>query len=134
MTSPRAWYGAHTDKLYALARIVLAFLYLCHGIQKHFPVWGGPMGSGSLLFMTAGAIEIVCGTAILIGFRVTWFAFIASGEMAVAYFLMHFPHGFWPIANHGELPVIFCFFFLYVSARGAGPWSVDHAIDATPRP
>lgn len=125
MTSPKAWYGAHADKLYALARIVLAFLYLCHGIQKHFPVWGGPMGAGSLLFMTAGAIELICGTAILIGFQVSWFAFIASGEMAVAYFLMHFPHGFWPIANHGELPVIFCFFFLYVSARGAGPWSVD---------
>ena len=125
MTSPRAWYGSHADKLYALARIVIALLYMCHGIQKHFAVWGGPMAAGSLLFGTAGAIEIICGFFIMIGFQASWFAFIASGEMAVAFFMMHFPHGFWPIANHGELPVLFCFFFLYVSAKGSGPWSVS---------
>ncbi|MFI5235573.1 MAG: DoxX family protein [Gemmatimonadales bacterium] len=127
MTSPRTWYGSHTEKLYALMRIMVAFLYLCHGIQKHFALFGGPMAAGSPLFMTAGAIEILCGVAILIGFQASWAAFIASGEMAVAYFMMHFPHGFFPIENRGEIVVAFCFVFLYISARGAGPWSVDGA-------
>lgn len=124
MTSPHAWYRSQADKLYAVARIVIALLYLCHGLQKHFAVFGGPMAHGPL-FITAGVIEIVCGAAILIGFQAGWAAFIASGEMAVAYFLFHFPNGFWPIENHGEIVVAFCFFFLYVSAKGAGPWSVD---------
>ncbi|HET7024618.1 MAG TPA: DoxX family protein [Gemmatimonadales bacterium] len=129
MTSPRAWYGSHSDKLYAVMRIMVAFLYLSHGLQKHFAVFGGPMarGAGSGLFQAAGIIEIVCGLAILIGFRASWAAFIASGEMAVAYFLMHFPHSFFPIENHGEIVVAFCFVFLYISSRGAGPWSVDGA-------
>lgn len=127
MTSPRAWYGSHADRLYAIARIVFALVYLCHGLQKYFAVFGGPMATGSPLFQTAGAIELICGTAILIGFKTSWFAFIASGEMAVAYFMMHFPHAFFPIANSGETPVLLCFFFLYASAKGSGPWSVDSA-------
>ncbi|MGH7590692.1 MAG: DoxX family protein [Gemmatimonadales bacterium] len=127
MTSPKAWYGAHQDQIYAVMRVVVAFLYLCHGLQKHFPVFGGPMATGSPLFMTAGAIEILCGTAILIGFHTSWAVFIASGEMACAYFIVHIHQGFWPIINRGEIVVAFCFVFLYISARGAGPWSVDGA-------
>ena len=126
MTSPKAWYGAHADKFYAVMRIVIAFLFLCHGLQKHLPVFGGPMArGGSWLFQLAGVIEITCGTAILIGFLTSWAAFIAAGEMACAYFIVHIHMGFWPILNHGEIVVAFCFVFLYISARGAGPWSVD---------
>ena len=135
MTPPRAWYGAHSDELYALMRIVVAFLYLSHGLQKHFPVFGGPVARGGpALFQLAGAIEILCGKAILVGFFTSWAAFIASGEMACAFFIVHIHQGIWPILNRGEIVVAFCFVFLYISARGAGPWSVDNGLDATPHP
>ena len=58
-------------------------------------------------------------------------AFIASGEMAVAYFTQHFPHGFWPIVNKGELAVVYCFLFLYIASRGSGIWSVDRGVRRT---
>lgn len=124
MTTPHRWLGAHADRAYALMRIVVALLYLQHGLQKLLPVLGGPVAH-SPLFITAGFIESLCGFAILIGFQASWAAFLASGEMAVAYFLFHAPHSFWTILNHGEIVVAFCFVFLYVAVRGAGPWSVD---------
>lgn len=106
-------------------RFVLAALYSCHGVQKLFGALGGhPAPAGSLLFM-AGIIEIVVGPLIAIGLFTPIAAVIASGEMAVAYFLRHAPRGFWPIANKGEAAVAFCFVFLFVAARGGGRYSAD---------
>jgi putative oxidoreductase len=77
------------------------------------------------LIYTAGPIELVCGTLVALGLFTRWAAFIASGQMAVAYFIAHFPRGFFPIANGGELAVLYCFAFLFISTYGAGSWSID---------
>jgi putative oxidoreductase len=120
--------GRHTDKIYALFRIVIGFLFACHGAQKLFGVLGGqaqPLGS---LAGIAGIIEFFGGLLVMIGLFTSWAAFIASGTMAVAYFMVHFKGGFWPIENKGEAAVFYCFAFLYIAARGAGPWSVAQAL------
>lgn len=120
--------GRHTDRIYALFRIVIGLLFSCHGMQKLFGALGGeqvPLGS---LAGLAGIIELTCGLLVMIGLLTSWAAFLASGTMAVAYFMVHFMKGgFWPIENHGEAAVLYCFAFLYIAARGAGPWSVAQA-------
>ena len=118
---------------HSLLRIVAGLLFLCPGGMKHLGWFGGmpgPPGGGGLppLIAVAGVIELVGGTLILLGLFTRPMAFIASGEMAVAYFMGHFPHGFWPIQNHGEPAVLFCFIFLFLSASGPGPFSLDHLI------
>ncbi|HET7601836.1 MAG TPA: DoxX family protein [Gemmatimonadales bacterium] len=132
MTAPvvRAWQG-WAPRLLSILRIVVAFLYMAHGTQKlfAFPTGVGPQGTGTVDLATrygaAGVIEVTCGALLLIGLFSQLAAFIASGEMAAAYFLAHAPHGFWPIMNRGEIVVAFCFVWLYISAAGPGPWSVD---------
>jgi putative oxidoreductase len=112
---------------YAILRIVAGLLFVCHGGQKIFGWFGGepvPLGS---MFGVAGIIEIVLGLLITIGLLTSYAAFIASGEMAVAYFIGHFPKSFWPLENAGEPAVLFCFIFLYMATRGSGIWSVDAA-------
>jgi putative oxidoreductase len=112
---------------YALLRIIAGLSFVAHGGQKIFGWFGGkpvPLGS---LFGVAGIIEIVLGILITVGFLTSYAAFIASGEMATAYFIGHLPKSFWPLANQGEPAVLFCFIFLYVAARGAGIWSIDSA-------
>jgi putative oxidoreductase len=115
-------------QLLAVLRIVAGLLYLAHAIQKFFafPV-PFPMLPLTNQFLAAGVIELVAGTLITLGLFTRLAAFIASGEMAAAYFIGHFPHGFWPIANKGETAILFCFVFLYLVAAGAGAWSVDRA-------
>jgi len=111
----------------ALLRIVSGFLLFCPGAHKIFG-WFGPMPAGftlTPLLSTAGWIEIVGGPLIMLGLLTRPVAFICSGEMAVAYFHSHFPRGFWPIQNHGELATVLCFNFLFLSAAGGGPLSVD---------
>jgi putative oxidoreductase len=112
--------------IYVFLRIVVGFLFLCHGLQKLFGAFGGS-GRPHGLPLAAGVIECVCGTLVLIGLVGSLAAFIAAGEMAVAYFYVHAKMGFWlwPIVNHGELAVAYCFVFLYIAARGSGPLSVD---------
>ncbi|HWP23985.1 MAG TPA: DoxX family protein [Candidatus Binatia bacterium] len=122
--------GAYAPQLYALMRIIVGLLFLCHGLQKIFGLFGGVDGQAVPLFSiygAAGLIEIICGALVTIGLVTGWAAFIASGEMAAAYFTAHFPMGFWPIENQGELAVLYCFVFLYMAARGAGVWSVDRS-------
>jgi putative oxidoreductase len=110
---------------YALMRVVVGLLFLCHGLSKlvHFPV--PPGGAPPQLIYTAGPIELVCGTLVALGLFTRWAAFIACGEMAVGYFTAHFPRGFFPLANGGELAVLYCLVFLFICAHGAGSWSVD---------
>jgi putative oxidoreductase len=109
---------------YAALRIVFGFLFACHGVQKCFGVLGGHRPDGVLGWTGAG-IELVAGILILIGLLTHCAAFIASGEMAVAYFMVHQPRSFLPIKNGGELAVIYCFVALFIACRGAGKWGVD---------
>lgn len=118
--------------IYAVLRIIAGLMFAMHGFQKLFGIPGDnprvPLGS----FMGfAGGIELVCGLLIAVGFFAGYAAFLASGQMAVAYFMAHFPEifksivNFFPIMNHGELAVLYCFIFLYIAAQGSGVWSVD---------
>jgi len=114
----------YAPQLYALFRIVTAFLFIFHGLQK-FGLLGDPARPLASLAGAAAVIEVVCGLLIMIGLFTRPAAFIASGEMAVAYFYMHQPQGLWPIQNRGELAALYCFAFLYIAARGGGAFSVD---------
>ena len=111
----------------SLLRIVAGLLFICPGGMKLFGWFGGMPAGVALtpLLVTAGVIEVVGGTLILLGLFTRPVAFIASGEMAFAYFIGHFPNGFWPVQNHGEPAVLFCFIYLFFAANGPGPISVD---------
>lgn len=117
-------------QLLSVLRIVLAFLFFQVGSAKWFAFpaaimpGGGTAAVGSLAWF-AGVIEVIGGTLILLGLFTRPVAFILSGEMAFAYFLGHAGQGFWPVLNQGTLAVIYCFLFLYFSAAGPGPWSLD---------
>ena len=113
---------------YALFRIVFGFLFLCIGLQKTMGMFGGQVPPLMSLQGAAGVIETVCGALIMVGFLTRYAAFLASGEMAVAYFLVHQGIGPLPIVNMGERSVLFCFSFLYMAARGSGSLSVDGAM------
>ena len=115
--------GRFAPQFYALLRIVAGFLFACHGAQKLFGAFGGAQASPMTQVWFAGIIELGCGVLIAIGFFASLAAFIASGEMAVAYFQMHAPGGFWPIRNQGELAALYSFLFLYIAARGNGTLS-----------
>jgi len=119
---------AWSPRLLSVLRIVAAFLYLLHGTQKVFAV--PPTASGATVQLAsrlgaAGVIEIVGGSLILLGLFTRPVAFVCAGEMAFAYFLVHAPRAPLPLQNGGELPVLFCFIFLYLAAAGGGPWSLD---------
>jgi putative oxidoreductase len=109
---------------YAASRIVFGFLFACHGASKVFGIFGGHKPHG-VLGWTGTGIELVGGVFILIGLLTHLAAFLASGEMAVAYFMVHQPQGALPMRNGGELAVIYCFVALYIACRGAGKWAVD---------
>jgi putative oxidoreductase len=122
------WLSRWQPQVLAILRIVVGLLFLEHGLSKFFgfPV-PFPVHPLPPMLIAAGIIEVGAGVLVTIGLFTRIAAFIASGEMAVAYFMMHFPKGFWPIANMGEAAVLYCFVFLYVAAAGAGAWSVDSA-------
>jgi len=124
--------GAYSPYLYAVMRIVVGLLFACHGAQKLFGMFGGIDRAGGTaplmsMFGLAGVIELVGGLLIAVGLFTGYAAFIASGEMAGAYFMAHLPRGFWPILNTGELAALYCFVFLYIASRGAVAWGVDRA-------
>jgi len=116
--------------LLSVLRIVAAFLFMQFGTAKlvAFPAaimpGGGTAPIGSLAGI-AGLLESVGGLLLLAGLFTRPVAFILSGEMAVAYFIGHAPQGFWPVLNQGHPAILFCFVWLYLSAAGAGPWSLD---------
>jgi putative oxidoreductase len=117
--------GKYSEPLYALMRLVAGFLFACHGAQKLFGVLGGQSMVQNPKMLAAGVIEFVGGALVALGLWAAWAAFVASGEMAFAYFTAHAPGGLWPIMNHGELAVLYCFVFLYIASRGSGSPSVD---------
>ena len=119
------WLGRHAERIYAVFRFVVGILFACHGAQKLFGAFGAPSATDKPIMLAAGIIEFAGGLLVAVGFLTVWAAFIASGQMAAAYFMAHAKGGFWPIVNKGELAVVYCFVFLYIAARGAGPFSVD---------
>jgi putative oxidoreductase len=113
---------------HAALRIVSGFMFACHGAQKLFGAFGGVPGMDIPTFSLvwfAGVIELVAGALIAIGVRTQIAAFICSGEMAVAYFMAHQPHGALPIQNKGEVAVLYCFVFLYLATNGGGPFGLE---------
>lgn len=122
----RSW----APHLLSLVRIMAAFLFMQYGTAKLFAFPGALMpGGGTVevvsLLGLAAILETFGGALLLVGVFTRPIAFLLAGEMAVAYFKGHAPHGFWPILNHGEPAVFFCFLWLYISAAGPGPWSLD---------
>ena len=122
----RSW----APEFLSLVRIIAGAFFVLYGTTKLFG-WpaevmpGGGTAPLASLAGVAGVIELVGGAFMLVGLFTRPVAFILSGEMAVAYFYAHFPQGFWPVLNGGVDAVIYCFLWLYISAAGAGPWSLD---------
>jgi len=118
----------YSEYTYALLRIFTGFLFLWHGVQKLFG-YPTPMPDGVPAFITygAGSIELFGGALVLVGLCTNWVAFLCSGLMAFAYWMGHGTKAFLPVVNMGELAVIYCFVFLYMSSKGSGIWSVDAA-------
>lgn len=120
---------------YALFRIVFGFLFLCFGLQKMFGLFGGQVPPLASLQGVAGVIETVCGLLVMLGLFTRLGAFLASGEMAVAFWYIHvftvgmgklgMPHALVPLNNGGVDSAAFCFAFLYIATRGPGIWSLD---------
>jgi putative oxidoreductase len=118
----------HESSLRSLARIVTGFTFSLHGWQKAFGLFGGLGGTRpplSSMLGAAGVIETIGGALIIFGLFTRPVAFLLAGEMAVGYFRTHAPRGLWPLTNGGELAVFYCFYFLWLSSAGAGPWSLD---------
>jgi putative oxidoreductase len=122
------WLSRWEPQVRALLRIVTGLLFLEHALSKFFafPV-PFPIHPLPPLLIAAGAIELVAGILVTLGLFTRLAAFIASGEMAVAYWMQHVPKSFWPLANMGEAAILFCFIFLYLAAAGPGAWSIDGA-------
>jgi putative oxidoreductase len=117
-------------QLLSILRIVAAFLFIQVGSAKLFAFPGAVMPDGGTAPLgslpgIAGALEVFGGLLLLVGLFTCPVAFLLSGEMAVAYFHGHAPQGFWPVLNQGTDAVFYCFLWLYFSAAGAGPWSLD---------
>ncbi|MBB4569322.1 DoxX family protein [Rhizobium leucaenae] len=115
----------------AILRIVTALLFLEHATMKFFQfpaaIPGVPYPLPAIMIV-AGAIEIVTGLLITAGLFTRIAAFVASGEMAAAYWMAHAPQGFWPALNMGEAAIMFCFIFLYIAFAGAGNWALDNVL------
>ena len=120
--------NAWQPKLLSLLRLVTGLLFMQHGGQKIFGFPAPQRHAFDLFSMqgVAGTLELFGGLLIVLGLFTRPTAFLLSGLMACAYFIAHAPRDFWPILNGGELAVIFCFVFLYLSAAGGGDWSIDH--------
>ena len=115
------------SQAYAAFRIVTGFLFLWHGSQKlfNFPPIPAEFSPPAFILYVAGPIELIGGLLVMIGLLTSWAAFLCSGLMAAAYWMAHGLNAPLPIQNQGELAVLYCFAFLFISARGAGIWSVD---------
>jgi putative oxidoreductase len=124
------WLSRWQPQMLAIFRVVVALLFLQHALIKlfGFPPEGQPgvQQVGTLLWI-GGAIELVTSLLVLVGLWTRLAAFVAAGEMAVAYFMFHSPQNFYPAINMGEAAILFCFAFLYLASAGPGPWSIDGA-------
>ena len=125
--SASSW-SAWAPRFQSLLRIMAGFMFMLHGTTKLFG-FPAPSPGGAVELMSqiglAGALEAFGGALLMLGLFTRPVAFIVSGEMAVAYFQVHFPKSFWPTISGGETAALYCFVWLYLSAAGGGPWSVD---------
>jgi putative oxidoreductase len=125
-----AKWSAYAPYLLSVLRIVCAFMFGLAGTMKlfAFPAGMPPHGVAAAAWSqvwVAGVLEVLGGALLLLGLFTRPVAFLLAGEMAVAYFQVHFPRGFWPTTNGGVAAALYCFVWLYFSAAGAGPWSLD---------
>lgn len=127
MADLNSFYSRWSPRLLSVLRIVTAFLFMEHGAQKLFGFLASPQAVPPLFSMSglAGVLEFFGGLLVLLGLFTRPVAFILSGEMAVAYFMVHAPKGFWPLQNKGEMAILYCFVFLYLWVAGPGRWSLD---------
>lgn len=114
-----------SPRVLSLLRIIVGLLFMEHGLSKYFGFPITPSFHVAGILWVAGAIEIVAGGLVALGLFTRPAAFIASGEMAFAYFMSHFPKSFFPLINGGEGAVLFCFIFLFFALEGGGPWGID---------
>lgn len=122
------WLSKWSGEILSLNRIVASFMFMQHGAQKVFgyPVEArGPFELMTLNPGLAGLLEVILGPVLLLGLFTRYVAFVLSGLMAFAYFMVHAPRGFWTLANGGESAALYCFLFLYFAAVGGGKWSID---------
>lgn len=117
-----------SPRMLSIMRIITALLFLEHGLMKlvHFPIPqpGVPDPLPALLVMAA-SIEVVGGLLLTLGLFTRWAAFVCAGQMAIGYFISHFPRGFWPGVNGGSEAILYCFVFLYLVFAGGGAWAID---------
>jgi putative oxidoreductase len=121
-------YSVWAPRALSVLRMVAAFLFMAHGAQKLFGFLAPPEMPQFPIFTQmwfAGVLEFFGGGLLLLGLFTRLVAFILSGQMAMAYFQVHSPQGFWPLANQGELAALYCFLYLYFALAGGGPWSLD---------
>ena len=131
MADLNSFYASWTPRLLSVLRIIAAFLFIAHGAQKLFGFLappGMPSFAPFSQMWIGGVLEFFGGLLLLFGLFTRPVAFILSGMMAVAYFQMHAPGGFWPLQNKGELAVLYCFVFLFLSVAGGGEWSLDRLL------
>lgn len=121
MNSLNRW----ADPFYSIMRLVVGLMFACHGLDKIFGIFSEKAEALPTLMMAGGWIEIICGFLIALGLLTRVAAFLGSGEMAVAFFMMHAKASFIPYVNKGELAVVYCFVFFYIFLRGAGSLSID---------
>jgi len=130
-----AIYARAEPIVYAALRIIAGAMFMCHGLQKTFGLWGLDPDKLTAQLQVGGYIELVTGLMIALGIGTRAAAFIASGQMAVAYFQFHWKLAFdrqiLPLLNHGEDTVLYCFLFLLFTVRGAGGFSLDAVIAKT---
>jgi putative oxidoreductase len=126
--STKLFISRYEKQVYSVLRLVIGFLFLWHGSQKLFAFPQAGIVIPYIVFI-AGPIEFFGGFLVMIGLWTRWAAFICSGEMAFAYWTAHGTHVLLPFLNGGELAIIYCFLFLFISARGSGAFSVDHFLD-----
>ena len=131
MANLNVFYAKWSPRVLSILRIVVGLLFMLHGTQKLFNYPPGPPGMFPIplfsFFGLAGFLEAAGGLLILLGLFTRPVAFILSGQMAFAYFMGHFtPKAFWPMANGGEVAVLYCFIFLYLAVAGGGQWSLDN--------
>jgi putative oxidoreductase len=123
------WLEKYADYAYALLRIMTGFMFSFHGAQKILGVLSEFRPPAGTQLWFGGIIELLCGLAVMIGFKTRAAAFLCSGTMAVAYFQFHWKFqmgpNFFPVINKGELAVLYCFVFLYIACRGGVKWSLD---------
>jgi len=135
------WLTPHAPKILAVLRILSGIMIAMHGFPKLARAFGDAPNTAPLhITWVAGPIELVGGALIALGLFTRPAAFLMSGQMAFAYFLGHASRGWSPVANRGELPIVYCWLMLYLAAHGPGAWSLDgwrgkggHAPDTVPR-